>query len=275
MIPMETVAMVLRAMYRRDATGWRDKGVVDGADRVRRFELELGEGCVLIVDFDCLDVFEAPSFGLRMDNGFSFETSGLRELVGFGSVLDIRGGRTQVHLPCDGPFPRSMLPEVFNYDPGEPMETEYGDDAPIWHNGGDGRGENMSDPVGPGQWCHDGLVRLARLAVMRDLSAVDGTSQRSSLEISDTLSLGVAERLGDEFPTDVVLSVWFHPSADHIGFSFSGSAIPAVGGVVIAGENARILIPMGGSVLEEASEGHGMMGNTPRFLEEVRNSHRE
>ena len=275
MIPMEAAAMVLRAMYRRDATGWRDKGIIDGVDRVRRFELELGEGCVLITDMDCLDVFEASSFGLRMDNGFSFETSGLRELVGFGSVLDIRGGRTQVHLPCDGPFPRSMLPEVFNYDPGEPMQAEGEDDAPIWHNGGDGHGENISDPVGPGQWCHDGLVRLARLAVMRDLSVVDGTSQRSSFEISDTLSLRVAERLGDEFPTDVVLDVWFHPSADHIGFSFSGSAIPAVGGVVIAGENARILIPMDGSVLEEASEGYGAMGDTPRFLEEVRNSHRE
>ncbi len=275
MIPMDTVAMVLRAMYRRDATGWRDKGIIDGVDRVRRFELELGEGCVLIADFDCLDVFETPSFGLRMHNGFSFETSGLRELVGFGSVLDIRGGRTQVHLPYDGPFPRSMLPEVFNYDPGEPMEVEDEDDAPIWYNGGDGHGENMSDPVGPGHWCRYGLVRLARLAIMRDLSAVDGTSQRSSFEISDTLSLRVSERLGDEFPTDVVLDVWFHPSADHIGFSFSGSAIPAVGGVVIAGENARILIPMDGSVLEEASEGYGTMGDTPRFLVEVRNSHRE
>ena len=274
MIPMGTVAMVLRAMYRRDATGWRDKGIIEGVDRVRRFELELGEGCVIIADFDCLDVFETPSFGLRMHNGFSFETSGLRELVGFGSVLDIRGGRTQVHLPYDGPFPRSMLPEVFNYDPGEPMQAEDEDDAPIWHNGGDGHGENMSDPVGPDQWCHDGLVRLARLAVMRDLSAVDRTSQRSSFEISDTLSLRVSERLGDEFPTDVVLSVWFHPSADHIGFSFRGSAIPAVGGVVIAGENARILIPMDGSVLEEASEGHGTMRDTPRFLEEVQKRHR-
>ena len=272
---MEIVAMVLRAMYRRDVTGWRDSGDIEDVEYVRRFQLELGEGCVLIADMDYLDVFETPSFGLRMDNGFLFETSGLRELIGFAAVLDIRGGETQVHIPYDGPFPRSMLPDVFNYDPGEPMEPEDEDDAPIWHNGGDGRGENMPDPVGPGQWCRDGLVRLARLAIMRDLSVVDGTTQRSSLEISDTLSLGVAERLGDEFPTDVVLSVWFHPSADHIGFSFSGSAIPAVGGVVIAGENARILIPMDGSVLEEASEGHGMMGNTPRFLEEVRNSHRE
>ena len=266
MIPMETVAMVLRAMYRRDATGWRDKGVIDGVDRVHRFELELGEGCVLIVDFDCLDVFETPTFGLRMDNGFSFETSGLRELVGFGSVLDIRGGRTQVHLPCDGPFPRSMLPEVFNYDPGEPMQAEDEDGAPIWHSGGDGHSENTSGPVGPGQWCYDGLVRLARLAVMRDLSAVDGTYQRSSFEISDTLSLRVAERLGDEFPTDVVLDVWFHPSADHIGFSFSGSAIPAVGGVVIAGENARILIPMGVDVISEAAEGRGFLNDTPGYL---------
>ena len=266
MIPMEAAAMVLRAMYRRDATGWRDMGVVDRVERVHRFELELGEGCVLIVDFDCLDVFETPTFGLRVDNGFSFETSGLRDLVGFGSVLDIRGGRTQVHLPCDGPFPRSMLPEVFNYDPGEPMQAEDGDDAPIWHNGGDGHGENVSDPVDPGQWCHDGLVRLARLAVMRDLSAVDGMFEREGVEIFDGLSLRVAERLGDEFPTDVVLDVWFHPSADHIGFSFSGSAIPAVGGVVIVGENARILIPMDVDVIAESAEGRGFLNDTPGYL---------
>lgn len=272
---MEVVAMVLRAMYRRDVTGWRDMGDVEGVECVRRFELELGEGCVLIADMDCLDVFETPSFGLRMDNGFSFETSGLRELIGFPAVLDIRGGETQVHIPYDGPFPRSMIPDVFNYDPGEPMESEDEDDAPIWHNGGDGHEERMSDPVGPGNWCREELIRLARLAIMRDLSTVGGKSQRSGFEISDTLSLGVAERLGDELPTDIVLDVWFHPPGDHIDFSFRGSAIPAIGGIVIAGDNARMSVPMAGSVLDEASEGHGVMGNTPLFLEEALNIHRE
>lgn len=269
MIPMDTVAKMLRAMYRRDVTGWRDKGVTDGVERVRRFELELGEGCVLIADIDCLDVFETPSFGLCMDNGFSFETSGLRELIGFESVLDIRGGATQVHIPYGGPFPRSMLPDVFNYDPGEPMEPEDEDDAPIWHNGGDGHGEQMSDPVGPGNWCRDGLVRLARLAIMRDISTVDGMSQWDGLEITDTLTLGVSARLGNELPTDIVLRVWFHPPGDHIDFSFSGSAIPAAGGVVIAGENARILIPMDESLLEEASSGYGHMWDTPGYLGSV------
>lgn len=272
---MEIVAMVLRAMYRRDVTGWRDSGDIEDVEYVRRFELELGEGCVLIADMDYLDVFETPSFGLRMDNGFSFETSGLRELIGFAAVLDIRGGETQVHIPYDGPFPRSMLPDVFNYDPGEPMEPEDEDDAPIWHNGGDGHEKWMSDPVGPGNWCREELVRLARLAIMRDLSTVGGKSQRSGFEISDTLSLSVVERLGDELPTDIVLDVWFHPPGDHIDFSFRGSAIPAIGGVVIAGDNARMFVPMGGSVLDEASEGHGVMGNTPLFLEEALNSHRE
>ena len=50
MIPMEIVAMVLRAMYPRDVTGWRDKGDIEDVECVRGFELELGEGCVLIAE---------------------------------------------------------------------------------------------------------------------------------------------------------------------------------------------------------------------------------
>ena len=104
---------------------------------------------------------------------------------------------------------------------------------------------------------------------MRDLSTVDGTSQRSSFEISDRLSLRVAERLGDELPTDIVLDVWLHPPGDHIDFSFRGSPIPAIGGVVVVGENARIRIPMDADVIAEAAEGRGFLNDTSGYLRSV------